>query len=121
MRIVTRIIWSIRFNRISADDQIHPAVILKRRSALGRLSAWKGLNRRRAPLPRIHVLPDRAWAEREQFMYRKLHGLTVECDASGTLHLPRLPGHTLAAVLQEILALVRIDFGRRRGALGRAA
>ena len=49
----------------------------------------------------IQVLPQRAWVERERLVYQRLYGTPVRVDADGALILPRLPGNTLAAVLEE--------------------
>ena len=49
----------------------------------------------------VRVLPQRDWEERERQLYLRLRGSSVRVDADGTLVLPRLPGQTLATVLED--------------------
>lgn len=49
----------------------------------------------------VRVLPQRDWEERERRLYRTLRGMSIRVDADGTLVLPRLPGETLATLLED--------------------
>ena len=49
----------------------------------------------------VRVLPQRDWEERERHLYLSLRGTSVRVDADGTLVLPRLPGETLATMLED--------------------
>ncbi len=49
----------------------------------------------------VRILPQRPWEDREREMYRRLHNTSVRIDRDGTLLLPRLPGRTLAALLDD--------------------
>ncbi|HEY8589496.1 MAG TPA: hypothetical protein VIL55_08090, partial [Naasia sp.] len=49
----------------------------------------------------VRVLPRRDWAARERLVYRHLHGTSIRVDADGALILPRLPGETLATLLED--------------------
>lgn len=49
----------------------------------------------------VRVLPQRDWEERERQIYQRLHRASIQVEADGTLVLPRLPGHTLATLLED--------------------
>jgi hypothetical protein len=49
----------------------------------------------------VRVLPQRDWEERERELYRSLHGHSMQIEAGGRLVLPRLPGRTLATLLES--------------------
>jgi hypothetical protein len=49
----------------------------------------------------VRVLPDRAWALREQQLYLELYGKSVGVNVDGTLLLPFLSGETLASLLES--------------------
>jgi serine/threonine protein kinase len=75
--------------------------VRKRRAFHAPLLVWMG-----GPLVRlldtgVRVLPQRAWEERERLVYRSVHGAAIRVDGDGTLVLPRLPGETLAAMLED--------------------
>lgn len=49
----------------------------------------------------VRVLPQREWEERERQLYLSLRNTSIRIDADGTLVLPGLAGHTLAALLED--------------------
>jgi hypothetical protein len=49
----------------------------------------------------VQVLPQRDWEARERSVYRGLYGKSIRIDGGGTLVLPRLPGKTLATLLED--------------------
>src|SRR5262245_18953824 len=49
----------------------------------------------------VRVLPQRDWEQRERRIYQRLYGASIPVDADGTLVLPLLAGHTLAALLED--------------------
>lgn len=51
----------------------------------------------------VRMLPQGAWHARERDIYRRLYDAAIRIDRhdGGTLVLPRLPGETLAALLEE--------------------
>jgi hypothetical protein len=49
----------------------------------------------------VRVLPQREWEERERWLYRELHGTSIDVGADGTLVLPCLAGATLATLLED--------------------
>jgi hypothetical protein len=58
------------------------------------------------PLVRIlntgmRVLPQREWFEQERLLYRMLYGASIEVIGDVVLVLPRLPGETLATLLER--------------------
>jgi hypothetical protein len=64
----------------------------------------------------VRVLRQRDWEERERRIYRRLHGTSIGLQASGVLVLPLLPGHTLAAWLED----PALDESLRKTAIERA-
>src|SRR5688572_10891375 len=101
MKLITRLVWKIRLNRVEVCAQAEPPHVLKCRSILGKLARIPGPYYRRSPLPRLVVSRDAAWAEREAFMYSELHGLTTQRESSGMIRLPLLPGRPLASILRD--------------------
>ena len=49
----------------------------------------------------VRVLPQREWEERERRLHERLRATVIRTDADGTLHLPFLPGATLATLLED--------------------
>jgi hypothetical protein len=49
----------------------------------------------------VRVLPQRAWEERERLMYGRLYATSIQVNGDGALVLPRLPGNTLAGLLED--------------------
>jgi hypothetical protein len=49
----------------------------------------------------VRVLPQRDWEARERHLYESLHGAAIETTPGGGLLLPRLPGRTLAELLED--------------------
>ena len=49
----------------------------------------------------VRVLPKQDWVRRERSVYRRVHGASIRLDPDGMLVLPRLPGVTLAALLED--------------------
>jgi hypothetical protein len=65
----------------------------------------------------VEVLPQRRWEEREDLLYRTLHGTRIRVDAGGVLVLPYLAGRTLAALLDD----PELTDAARRTAIERSA
>jgi serine/threonine protein kinase len=90
--------------------------VRKHRRFYAPLLVWLG-----GPLVRVldtgvRVLPQREWEERERRVHASLRGTAVRVDADGTLVLPRLPGTTLATLLEDRA----LDEPVRRRAVARA-
>jgi tRNA A-37 threonylcarbamoyl transferase component Bud32 len=49
----------------------------------------------------VRVLPQRDWEERERLIYSSLCGTSIQVDGDHVLVLPRLPGETLATLLED--------------------
>jgi tRNA A-37 threonylcarbamoyl transferase component Bud32 len=49
----------------------------------------------------VRVLPQREWEERERLLYQTLYATSIHVDRNGVIVLPRLPGQTLATLLDE--------------------
>jgi len=83
---------------VDHDGELH---VRKRRSFYAPQLVWLG-----GPLVRIldtgvRILGQRDWEERERELHQMLRGTSVRVDADGTLILPRLPGETLASLLER--------------------
>ena len=95
-----RLLRSGRYASARITDQEGVPVVRKRRLFYAPLLVWLG-----GPLVRIldagvRVLPQRDWEERERMLYRRLYDASISVE-DGTLVLPRLPGQTLATLLQD--------------------
>jgi hypothetical protein len=64
----------------------------------------------------VRVLPRRSWHERERRLHRELRGASIGIE-NGTLVLPRLPGKTLALLLED----PEVEAPARARAIDRAA
>jgi hypothetical protein len=49
----------------------------------------------------VRVLPQREWEERERLIHGRLYATSIQVDGDGVLVLPRLPGATLATLLED--------------------
>ncbi len=49
----------------------------------------------------VRILPQREWEERERLIYQRLYGAPIRIETGGVLVLPRLPGRTLASLLED--------------------
>jgi hypothetical protein len=92
-----RLLRSARYSKVRIVHQD----VRKHRAFYAPLLIWLS-----GPLVRIldagvRVLPQKDWEERERLIYRSLHGASIRSDAGGVLVLPRLPGETLAALLED--------------------
>ena len=96
-----RLLRAARYSKTRIISRDAGLEVRKHRVLYARLLVWLG-----EPLVRlldtgVRVLPQRDWEERERHLYRSLRGTSVRVDADGTLVLPRLPGETLATVLED--------------------
>jgi tRNA A-37 threonylcarbamoyl transferase component Bud32 len=75
--------------------------VRKRRAFYAPLLIWAS-----GPLIRmldasVRFLPRREWLARERDIYRRVYAVTIRIERDGTLVLPRLPGETLADLLED--------------------
>jgi serine/threonine protein kinase len=75
--------------------------VRKHRVVYAPLLVWMGALLVRLLDAGVRVLPQREWEERERRIYQSLYGASIRVDADGTLVLPLLAGHTLAAMLER--------------------
>ena len=61
----------------------------------------------------VRVLPQRAWEDRERRIYQSLYRTSIRIGPAGVLALPRLPGQTLASVLDDR----KLDLSARKRAI----
>jgi hypothetical protein len=100
-RTIGRLLRSARYSRLLIADEGDGGQVRKSRRFYAPILVWMG-----GPLTTIldtgvRVLPQRDWEQRERDLYRTLYGTSVRVDAGGVLVLPRLPGQTLAAILEN--------------------
>lgn len=92
-----RLLRSVRYSKVRIVSQN----VRKHRVRVAPLLIWLSGPIFRMLGSGVRVLPQRAWEEREEHIYRALRGTSIEVDSEGTLVLPRLPGRTLAAWLED--------------------
>jgi hypothetical protein len=96
-----RLLRSASYARTRIVDRDGEPEVRKHRLFYAPLLVWMG-----GPLVRVldtgvRVLPQRDWEARERLLHRSLRGTSIRVDAGATLVLPRLPGATLAALLED--------------------
>jgi tRNA A-37 threonylcarbamoyl transferase component Bud32 len=93
--------------------------VRKHRTFYAPLLIWMGAGLMKLLDTGVRVLPRREWMERERRIYEVLYGTSIAPVTSGdsALILPRLPGETLAALLED----PNIDDALRREIIERAA
>jgi tRNA A-37 threonylcarbamoyl transferase component Bud32 len=114
--VLGRMLRSARYSK--ASNACHNGDLLVRKH---RLFYAPLLVRIGVPLARIldtgvRVLHQHAWEERERRVYRILRRASIRIDGDGTLVLPRLPGQTLATLLED----PQLDQSIRKRAIERA-
>lgn len=112
-RALGRLLRAGRYATVEMVEQAGAPYVVKRRRFYAPLLVWMG-----GPLFRlldsgVRVLPRRAWLARERELYQALYGTQVRSSAGGALLLPRLPGETLAALLED----AALEERRRRQAI----
>ena len=96
--------WLLRSARYSKARIVHEhgeCHVRKHRMAYAPLLIWMGNPLMRILDTGVRVLHQRDWEERERQMNVTLRGASIRIDADGTLVLPRLPGATLAMLLED--------------------
>ena len=96
-----RLLRAARYSTARIVEHDGELQVRKHRVFYAPLLVWLG-----GPLVRlldtgVRVLPQRDWEERERQLYSSLTGHSIRVDAGGTLILPRLPGKTLATLLED--------------------
>ena len=100
-RALGRLLRSARYSKVHPVRQDDKLQVRKHRRFYAPLLVWMS-----GPLVRlldtgVRVLPQREWHEREREVYRNLRRPSIQIDADGTLVMPRLPGDTLATLLEN--------------------
>ena len=96
--------WLLRAAKYSQVRMVYEGgerQVQKRRSFYGPLLVAAGEPLMKILDTGVRVLPQRTWEERERQLYRSLRNTSIRIDAGGTLVLPLLAGHTLAALLDD--------------------
>jgi len=96
-----RLLRGAKYSEARVVSEGGALLVRKRRAFYAPLLVWLGGILVRVLATGIRVLPQRPWAERERDMYERLYDAPVLIAADGALMLPRLPGHTLAALLED--------------------
>jgi hypothetical protein len=100
-RALGRLLRSARYSTARIVHRDGASLVRKHRLFYAPVLVWLG-----SPLARlldtgVQVLPQRQWQEREHLLSQSLRRTSVRVDADGVLVLPRLPGRTLAACLDD--------------------
>ena len=96
-----RLLRSARYSKAGLVDEGGERRVWKRRLFYAPLAVWLGGGLVRILDIGVQVLSQRDWEERERQIYQRLHGAPIRIDGEGMLILPRLPGKTLAALLEN--------------------
>jgi serine/threonine protein kinase len=109
--------WLLRSARYSTTRKAQAPEVRKHRRFYAPLLIWLS-----GPLVRIldtgvRVLPQREWAERERRIYESLRRDSIRVDVDSVLVLPKLPGRTLATLLED----PNLEESCRKTAIERAA
>ena len=96
-----RILRSARYANVLIGGRNGEHEVLKRRRFYASLVIRLGGSLLKVLNTGVRVLPQRDWQERERTLYRELHDVSIRIESDGTLVLPRLPGTTLAALLEN--------------------
>jgi hypothetical protein len=92
------ILRSARYTEVEVRDGA--GVVRKRRVAVAPALVWLSGPLMRVLDAGVRVLPQQAWVDRERLMYGTLHGARVSLNGK-TIELPRLPGRSLAVILED--------------------
>ena len=98
--LLGRALRSARYSDAWFEQRGDAVLVLKRRRVHAPLLVGMGSVLVRLLDTGVRVLPQREWVERERRLHRALRGTQVELEG-GTLVLPRLPGATLATILED--------------------
>jgi len=96
-----RMLRSARYSTVRIVHEDGQRVVRKHRRFYAPLLIWMSGLLVRILDAGVRVLRQRDWEERERRIYRRLHGTSIGLQAGGVLVLPLLPGHTLAAWLED--------------------
>jgi serine/threonine protein kinase len=99
-RFLGAVLRRARYAETQMVDEVSERVVHKQRTPFAPLLVWLS-----GPVVRwldtgVRVLPQDEWEEKERLMYRTLHDVAIRVEGK-TLVLPRLPGRTLAALLED--------------------
>jgi hypothetical protein len=99
--VLGRLLRSARYSTIRFVSHDGELRVHKQRRWHAPLLVWLGGPLARALNIGVRVLPQRDWEERERLIYGTMRAMPVWIDAGRTLVLPRLPGATLASILED--------------------
>lgn len=92
----------LRSARYSTAEPAAADLVLKRRRPYAALLIWLSRPVTWMLNTRVRILSRREWEERERMLYRRLYSASITTSPGGALLLPRLPGRTLASVLDGL-------------------
>ena len=98
---VGRLLRAGRYSRVRIVHQDGETHVRKHRAFYAPFLVWLGDPVVRVLDTGMRVLTQHEWWERERVLYESLYGASIKIEADGTLVLPRLPGTTLAALLED--------------------
>lgn len=112
-----RMLRSARYSTVRIVHEDSQRLVRKHRRFYAPLLIWMSRLLVRILDGGVRVLPQRDWEQRERRIYQRLHGASIRVEADGTLVLPLLAGHTLAALLED----PELEESIRKRAMGHAA
>jgi hypothetical protein len=95
-----RLLRAGRYSEARILEELGEECVRKHRSIYAPVLVWLGNPLMSVLGTGVRVLPQREWEERERQIYGILYGTSVRIEV-GALVMPRLPGETLATLLED--------------------
>lgn len=99
--VLGRLLRSARYSKTRIVRGTGEPVVRKRRAFYAPPLVWMGNSLLKLLDAGVRVLPQREWEARERQIWEQLSRPSIRVEGSGTLILPRLPGETLATLLED--------------------
>ena len=96
-----RTLRSARYSTVRIVYENGERLVRKRRRFYAPVLIWMSGLLVRVLDAGVRVLPQRDWEQRERVIYERVHRASIRVDADGSLVLPLLAEHTLAALLED--------------------
>src|SRR5688572_5645681 len=96
-----RMLRAATYSRVRFVTHDGQRQVRKHRAFYAPLLVWLGEPLAKMLDTGVRVLPQRDWEERERLIYERLYVTSIHVDGDGVLVMPRLPGATLATLLED--------------------
>jgi hypothetical protein len=96
-----RMLRAATYSKVRIVTQDGQRQVRKHRTFYAPLLVWLGDPLAKMLDTGVRVLPQRDWQVRERLIYGRLYATSIHVDGDGVLVLPRLPGATLATLLED--------------------